>query len=279
MTSRTGSHHLLDRLRRSMSPSFRSPAQYRATARSASPEKGESRFHEINRNSLMLGSGRFEIGQRLRIDEEGRYVPVAGSSEDAHALTEEGDTPSDETPSSGSRLPAGSIRQVDADTRDGRKSSGAMSLQSPRSTVPPISPGPLTSTSARSLAAPSSHVPSLRLTPTHLVDLRNRLRMLNEAVNKEQKEAFRKAAVGEGVLGWTVVGRGLRHLRRGNWVMGRTLQDIRWDDVGKESGMRGFIMKVIALEVCICALCKLASAPSGTLPAGSDTREGKRLTI
>jgi hypothetical protein len=103
--------------------------------------------------------------------------------------------------------------------------------------------------------------------------------MLNEAVNKEQKEAFRRAAAGEGVLGWTVVGRGLKHLRRGNWVMGRTLQDIRWDDVGKKSGMRSFILKVIALEVCICALCKLSSAPIGTLPAGSDRREGKRLTI
>jgi hypothetical protein len=93
--------------------------------------------------------------------------------------------------------------------------------------------------------------------------------MLNDAVVKEQREAFGRAAAGEKVVGWTVVGQGLRHLGKGGWVKARVLADVRWGDVGATSGTRGFVIRVVLLGVAIMILCELYFGRRGSQPEDS----------
>ena len=258
------SNNLLDRLRRCISParSHTKPSAQRSG--NASPDK--SRFHEINRNSLALsgnghGSGngqsaRFEIGQRIRIDEQGRYVPVTGSSEDAHG--EEGPTPSDETtPSTASHLAGPSTSgQLGLVHEASTTRSAVPSALRPPSGITASSRSHIGSDPREGAGSTASTAHIVRPTPPHLIALRNRLRHANEAVIREQRAAMQRAIAGEGVVGWTVVGRGLRWLHRGKVLEGRTLQDARWSDLGKAVGAKTFVAKVAALAVVMSAMCE-----------------------
>ena len=210
-------------------------------------------------------------------------MPVTGSSEDAHADSNgtgdgegEGVTPSDETTPSNASHGQTQARHVGGAAADALgdfgqlhavRSSGVLPVplahvgrardtQSDRSGQGPLSARSAVSHLGAGPASYRSTAEIARPTLQHLIDLRNRLRLVNDAVVKEQRTAFQRAAAGEGVLGWTIVGRNLRFLDIGRVVKGRTLHDVRWSDLGQDSGMKGFAIKVVLLGIAISALCE-----------------------
>jgi hypothetical protein len=91
------------------------------------------------------------------------------------------------------------------------------------------------------------------------VDAVEVLKELNERVKAMQEDAFARAAAGEDVRGWVVVGRGMRYLRGAQVIEGRTVEDVRWETVGQPRKMGAFLLKTILLGVlltilreCIC---------------------------
>lgn len=200
-----------------------------------------SLFLEVNqRNSVLHNSGRFHIGDKIVRDEDGTFLPAPKLTSDP-----------DDGPS------------------DNRQS--YMTLAS--------DPTPSPTHEHQQFGVPPSIHPSPRSTlpPSSLADLkakitwtRSRLRKLNSNIDDVQQKAMTELAKGEAVVGWIIVGRGVRSLPYTQDIPGLTKEDIIWDNLGCDQSRTKFWAKVGASGLCVAILCEscllLTTDPSHSGP-------------
>lgn len=193
-----------------------------------------SLFLEVNqRNSVLRNNGRLNIGDKVVQDEDGTFIPALKFASD-----------SDDAP---------------ADTR-----------QSYMTLASDPAPSPTDEHQQFGLLSQSPQAPSVRaspqstLSPSALADLkaiitwsRSRLRKLNGNIDEAQQKAMKELAKGEGVIGWIVVGRGVRSLPYAQDIPGLATEDVIWDNLGGEEHRSKFWAKVAAVGACLALACEL----------------------
>ncbi|ODO03038.1 hypothetical protein I350_05883 [Cryptococcus amylolentus CBS 6273] len=246
-----------------------------------------TKFHELNRDSILMG-GRFQVGQRIKVDEHGNYVPDPSpptSSESAGHLystglnetddmlgsAESGDLGKIPTRSASGHFapmttPAdiGSISPNDADISNSY-SDPALLRPQPRSHEElfprPVSSGPQAS-SHRHSGAPSTTAK----TYMEVRELRSKFKELNTEVERLQAGKFaeisqstkgQEGQVSSAILGWIVVGRGVKWLHGADAIEGKSKEDILWDQLG-QTGRKSemtFWAEVCLLGFLLMAIC------------------------
>ena len=161
---------------------------------------------------------RFSIGQRIKVDEHGQYVP------DPSPTSEHTDPISPAT--SEVVLQPGPSRQVQ------------------------LQPPPDASQSQR-----PSHEETSPLGHQYndVKEFRTRLKALNVEVEQCQQKAFGQVAQGR-VKGWMVVGKNMRFLPFAQVVEGRTKEDVLWNNVGRQSGEMWFWIKIGCIGLVLAAI-------------------------
>ncbi|EIW71693.1 hypothetical protein TREMEDRAFT_60613 [Tremella mesenterica DSM 1558] len=203
----------------------------------------ETRFHEINRDSAVYG-GRFEIGQRIKRNEQGEWVsdpspdsestnPLgSGRSAESHASPEYESPPVSDENIGPSRKSGENVRWA-VGTAEGGASQNRRSEE--RSVQ--------RSASARSIPQSSSESPlggsvpeSVLLDPgSDLLQSRKRFKDLDTEVVGLQQRTFSATASGAHVEGWILVGHGVRSFPHAWVIEGRTTEDILWEKLSKQS--------------------------------------------
>lgn len=238
-------------------------------SRASLPPVKPSRFREVNRNSLQSSFVQFEIGQRIKVTEEGKFVPdPSPESEEGRRLGEGHDRgdPHSASPSSSSTVttPDGAplieaprstppIPEQEASEIDlNRVSSGPRYSAGP-SRLPEIHPSPPIRSSRPSAAtSPASH-PSAAVENARL-----KLQQMNERFAGLQAAAVQDATSGTEVLGWVIVGRHARYLPLARRIEGMTLEDIVWRNVGGETSERVFWAQIALLGAVLSLLRELS---------------------
>ena len=263
----------------------------------------QSRFLEVNRDSSLF-SKRFSIGQRIKIDDLGQYVPdpspesegnnPLGSSTSHVGLGGTGsshghgnppsshghDLYSEAGPSSAAHPGAAAEEEVDSrgealeDSRHAstgavpsRGSADFLRLQEGpqrrveiQSGLPELQPGP--ERRAQVLAPPTAAVVAsarasqeetspLGLNYEDIRETRARMKALNAEITSFQQRAFGFIATGEGVIGWVIVGRGVRYLAGAQRIEGNTREDILWANVGSRTREGLFWVKILAIGIVL----------------------------
>ncbi|TYJ58169.1 hypothetical protein B9479_000993 [Cryptococcus floricola] len=239
-----------------------------------------TKFHELNRDSILMG-GRFQVGQRIKVDEHGNYVsdpspPTSsesagnlystglGESDDMLGSAESGDLGRIPTRSASGHFapmttPAdiGAISPNDADP--------ALLGPQPRSheelVVRPVSSGPQAS-SHRHSGAPST----IAKTYMEVRELRSKFKEVSTEVERLQAGKFaeisqstkgQEGQVSSAILGWIVVGRGVKWIHGADAIEGRSREDILWDQLGR-TGRKSemtFWAEVCLLGFLLMAIC------------------------
>ncbi|WRT65103.1 uncharacterized protein IL334_002045 [Kwoniella shivajii] len=180
-----------------------------------------SKFKEINRDSAMYG-GRFDIGQRIKMDPEGNWVP-------------------DPSPQSESTAPLG--------TTPGSSQEGPLNAEAARidpmgvtpfsSTCPGPPISPTTSRSPRTeipRRASAGYTSPLAGNYTAIRESRARFKELNVEIDEMQKSKFAEVGSSGKVKGWIIVGKGVKWLPSAEIIEGYTKEDILWDNTGMKRG-------------------------------------------
>ncbi|WVQ97737.1 hypothetical protein IAU59_004851 [Kwoniella sp. CBS 9459] len=232
------------------------------TQETASPNQAETRFHEINRDSAMYG-GRFDIGQRIKLDEEGNYVPdPSPESEETHDLRSGMSEPKE-----GARSPALSLTgpqdaykaQLSPISPKPARRSSLTAPGTPFATAPnsPLSPrsGASLRPTLPTIASSHRHSGAPSALAGHYTDIRGsraRFKELNGEIERMQQSTFADIAGGVcPVKGWIVVGKGARWLPHAERIDGLTREDIIWDHVGMRTTEGVFWVKVALLAVLL----------------------------
>ncbi|WVW78796.1 hypothetical protein I302_100758 [Kwoniella bestiolae CBS 10118] len=218
----------------------------------------DSRFKEINRDSAMYG-GRFDIGQRIKMDPTGNWVP--DPSPQSENTAELGTTP--ETSLEG-RVSDGGVTSSDP-PHSGEAVRGTSTtpiISSPTSPGPPVSPTSPSSPEGLGqrprVPTRSSHRVSREGTSplaAHYAAIREtraRFKELNMEIDTMQKQKFAEIASTSpksDIKGWVVVGKGVRWLPHAELIEGYTREDILWENAGLTSKKdeRKFRLKVLAM--------------------------------
>ncbi|WVQ76699.1 hypothetical protein IAR50_006373 [Cryptococcus sp. DSM 104548] len=254
-----------------------------------------TKFHEINRDSVLEG-GRFQVGQRIKIDEHGNYVsdpspPTTsesagqlyssglGESDDMLGFAESGDLgriPTRSASGHSAPMPTPPDFPTTASPNDAdiSNSHSDPALLGPHSTAqegPPI-PYIYQTSSHRNLGAPSA----ITRRCTEVRELRSQLKEYNTVVERLQAGKFadisqstkgQESQFPSLVLGWIIVGREVKWLHGAVPIEGRTREDIRWDQLGetrRKSEME-FWAEVSLLGFILLAIC----VPCGGLAVGT----------
>ncbi|WWD00248.1 hypothetical protein V866_007157 [Kwoniella sp. B9012] len=220
-------------------------------------EPTDSRFKEINRDSAMYG-GRFDIGQRIKMDQTGNWVPdPSPQSEETNALDTSPET-SHEGPTSERGRNSSDPPHSDEATR-GMNTTPIIS--SPTSPGPPVSPtspySPEELDHRPRIPTRSSHRVSREGTSplaAHYASIREtraRFKELNMEIEGMQKQKFAEiASTTADIKGWIVVGKGVRWLPNAELIEGYTKEDILWQKAGaptRKKDQRTFWLKVLLL--------------------------------
>jgi hypothetical protein len=216
----------------SVDPAFQTPAPQRPNT-----EETGTRFLEINRDSAQFGR-RFKIGQRIRVDEQGMYVPDSSpsSSEDDGRLSGEG------------LLSATTISSAGASSESFHTPPQSALPTSPLATVPPPSAG---------LQAERNRHEEF---DAEIAACRAEFKALNSEIEVLQQGAFSGISSGQAVLGWIVVGRGVEWLPHAEIIEGRTKEDILWENVERSNGEKRYFVKVALVGIVLFILGTLAQS-------------------
>ncbi|WVF70155.1 hypothetical protein IAT40_004943 [Kwoniella sp. CBS 6097] len=224
---------------------------------------GETRFHEINRDSAMYG-GRFDIGQRIKLDDAGNYVPdPSPESEETHTLGSGMSGPAE----GGPRSPALSLSEPQQDERDQLSPSSSRGVRRSSLTAPgtPFATAPNSPLSPKSKASLRPYLPTIASSHRHsgapsalaghyaaIRESRARFKELNGEIERIQQSKFADIAGGVGpVKGWIVVGKGAEWLPHAKRIEGMTREDIVWDNVGLQAKEGVFWAKVAVVGLAL----------------------------
>ena len=233
-------------------PTPPAPAAY-STVATAAPGVQESRFREINRDSALFG--RLPIGQRIRVNSQGQFSPEASpDDESSNPLG----TPGPNVTGSSSDEP---LHKAESQ-RSPRLIPLPPSPEDTAEALPQFLPGPGRHPEVHApaiAAAMESETPSHDSSPLgqHYHDIRayrSLFKSLNGEIEVEQQRSWSRAAKGEGVLGWVIVGRGARWLPGAQRVDGASREDILWENVGKSRGTRLFWAKFAGVAITVAAI-------------------------
>ena len=209
-------------------------------------EETGTRFHEINRDSGVFGR-RFKIGQRIKVDEQGQYVPASPeSSDEGHRMSHEGmlsastlSSREDDIPED-SVVPSPSIPTLQSDvlrepiaTQPGQDEEDITNVEAEKNpaTVPP----PLTLQSRN-----ERHDPDVEA-------YRTQFKALNEEISILQQDTFAKVSRADPMTGWILVGRGVDYLPGAQLIEGRTRQDILWANLDRPNGEKRYFIQVLLI--------------------------------
>lgn len=199
-----------------------------------------SRFREINRNSLPSSFIRFEIGQRIKVDDSGKFVPdPSPESEDSHRLGEVSESQSEDAESG--------EQTISSRGGDARLSEGPARLTA-------IQPSP----PYRSLQPSAVPSPASTHPVTRVAVAIARLKELNDEIEGMQLKASKDTTTGTDVVGWVVVGRGIRYIPGGRRIEGCTIEDIDWESLGQKSAEHRFWVKIIIIGLTLGLISKSA---------------------
>ena len=206
-------------------PAFQTPVAQQ-------PNTGETgtRFQEINRDSAQFGR-RFKIGQRIRVDEQGMYVPdysPNSSSEDGR-LSGEGLLSATTISSTGS-----------ADSFHTPPQSAIP--RSPLATVPPPSAGLQAERNRH-----EEYDAEIAARRTEFIALNNEIEVL-------QQDTFSGISAGQAGMGWIIVGRGVEWMTHAEIIEGYTKEDILWKNVDRSSGEKRHFVKVAVVGFALFLL-------------------------
>ncbi|WVQ68925.1 uncharacterized protein L199_007134 [Kwoniella botswanensis] len=218
-------------------------------------EPTDSKFKEINRDSAMYG-GRFDIGQRIKMDQTGNWVPDPSPQSEQ---TNEFDT----SPDTSHEGPTSERGRNSSDPPHSDEATSGMSttpiISSPTSPGPPVSPtspySPEELGQRPRIPTRSSHRVSKEGTSplaAHYATIRGtraRFKELNMEIEGMQKQKFAEiASTTAGIKGWIIVGKGVRWLPHAELIEGCTKEDILWQNAGaptRKKDQRTFWLKVL----------------------------------
>ncbi|ORX33503.1 hypothetical protein BD324DRAFT_658318 [Kockovaella imperatae] len=237
-----------------------------------------SRFVEVNRDSSLF-SKRFSIGQRIKVNEHGEYVP--DPSPDSEAANPLSSTSHDDhesvTPTHMDRQANGSspVERVPQNSSSGSSGDSQADLV-PGSTsmdLPPLQAGPSRRVDVQEPPSPqsehqaeilpasgmptwTSHFNPSPLGQQYDVIRQSRARLvaLNGEIALHQQQTFVQLSRGTDIVGWVIVGRGARWIPGAEMIEGRTIEDVLWRHVGMKSGEKAFWIKVGVLGVALALL-------------------------
>lgn len=202
-------------------------------AQAPNTEETGTRFLEINRDSAQFGR-RFKIGQRIRVDEQGMYVPdeSPNSSEEDGRLSGEG--------------------LLSATTISSAGGSSDSFHTPPQSAVPrsPLATATVPPPSAGLQAERNRHEEF----DAEIAACRTEFKALNTEIEVLQQDTFSGISAGQAVLGWIVVGRGVEWLDHAQLIEGRTKEDILWKNVDRSNGEKRYFVKVALVGVVLFLL-------------------------
>ncbi|WWC59119.1 uncharacterized protein I303_101667 [Kwoniella dejecticola CBS 10117] len=210
-------------------------------------EPSDSRFREINRDSAMYG-GRFDVGQRIKMDPSGQWVPdPSPKSEEPSPL---GITP--ESTHEGA-LDDGEVQRI-GEARSSASPSGIPMIEEPIS--PSERPRMPTRSSHRvSVAKEREGASSQSPLAIHYAAIREsraRFKELNNEIDILQKQNFAEIATDKAdIIGWVVVGKGVRWLPHAELIEGYTREDILWGNAVHLRNEAKFWLKVTLLGVML----------------------------
>jgi len=197
-------------------PAFQTPAPQRPNT-----EETGTRFLEINRDSAHFGR-RFQIGQRIRVDEQGMYVPDSSpsTSEEDRRLSNEGLLSSTTISSAGG---------------------SSESFHTPPQSAIPTSP-------LASVPPPSAGIQAERNRheefDAEIAACRTEFKALNSEIEILQQDAFSGISSGQAGMGWILVGKGVDWLPHAEILEGRTKEDILWENIDRPNGEKRYWVKV-----------------------------------
>lgn len=198
-------------------------------------EETGTRFMEINRDSAQFGR-RFRIGQRIRVDKQGMYVPdESPGTDESHRMSGDG------------LLSATTLSSLEGSAEDFQTP--------PRTATMPLYPEPDTPT------VPPPSVALLAERQRHeeydaeIAKYRNRFKALNAEIEVLQQDTFTKVASAQPVLGWIIVGRGVEWLPHAQEIEGATKEDILWQHSDKPGGEKAFYIKVAVVGLLLSLIC------------------------
>ncbi|OCF59137.1 hypothetical protein L486_03638 [Kwoniella mangroviensis CBS 10435] len=218
-------------------------------------EASDSKFKEINRDSAMYG-GRFDIGQRIKMDQTGNWVPDPSPQS-------EGTNELDTTPDTSHEGPTNERGRDSSDPPHSGEATRGLStppiISSPTSPGPPISPtspySPEELGQRPRMPTRSSHRVSREGTSplaAHYASIREtraRFKELNMQIENMQKQKFAEiASTTADIKGWIVAGKGVRWLPYAELIEGYTREDILWQNAGASTGKKDeqtFWLKVL----------------------------------
>lgn len=238
-------------------------------------EETGTRFHEINRDSGIFGR-RFKIGQKIKVDEQGQYVPASPeSSDEGHRMSHEGMLSASTLSSREFDIPEDSVAPTPT-ASDQIPKSDVVPVVDPTTT--PSHPGPTKGDEAAVIEDNRATVPSpltLQRHERHDPDVgayRTQFKTLNEEISILQQDTFSSISRADPMLGWILVGRGVEHLRGAKVIEGRTRQDILWANLDRPNGEKRFIIQVliIGLIFFLISTFKLLRITEDCLSADED---------
>lgn len=217
-------------------------------------EETGTRFVEINRDSGQFGR-RFKIGQRIKVDEQGKCVPDPSpdSSDEGHRPSQEGILSATTLSSREETIPEDEVLPS--------------ANQTPQSEVPPTPAGPPQTPVGRSLTplrspstptSPSSPVTYRERRDPDIEAYRTQFKALNEEISILQQDTFGSLSKAEPMLGWLLVGRGVEWLPRAQIIEGRTREDILWGNIGHARGEQRYHLEVVAIGLIFFLICESA---------------------
>ena len=223
----------------------------RPTVATTGPGVQDSRFREINRDSALFG--RLPIGQRIRVNSQGQFSPE--SSPDNESSNPLG-TPGPNVAGSSDEL------HKTESQRSPRLIPLPPSPEDTAEALPQFQPGPERHAKVHApaiAAAMESETPSHDSSPLgqHYHDIRayrSLFKSLNGEIEVEQQRSWSRAAKGEGVLGWVIVGRGAQWLPGAQRIDGASREDILWENVGKGRGTGLFWAKMAGVAITVAAI-------------------------
>lgn len=224
-------------------------------------EETGTRFVEINRDSGVFGR-RFKIGQRIKVDDQGQYVPDPSpdSSDEGHRFSQEGILSATTVSSREETIPEDSVLPSSHET--------------PLSEVAPTPAGP-SQTPVRSVP-PAMHPPPTgreRHDP-EVEAYRTQFKALNEEISILQQDTFASISRADPVHGWILVGRGVEYLAGAQIIEGRTREDILWANIGHARGEKRYHLEVIVIGFLFFLISELSPRLSQIRPKGSSPCSG-----
>ncbi|WWC67601.1 uncharacterized protein I206_101511 [Kwoniella pini CBS 10737] len=207
-------------------------------------EPPDSRFKEINRDSAMYG-GRFDIGQRIKMDPAGEWVP------DPSPQSEE-TSPLGVTPESTPEDPL-SVNPI------------LLKPTSPneRSQIP-------TRSSHRVSVIRNGDASHSRLADHYATIRRCRatFKEMNREIDELQRRKFAEiATTNSNLVGWVIVGKGVRWLPHAEIIEGFTREDFLWHNGVYQTNEKQFWAKVTILAMVLgIILIPVLGLTVGTAP-------------